>query len=76
MSDSSNLAKMALESGAIQLNTEKPFTWASGYKMPIYNDNRILLGKAEYRSYISEVFIKYINSSIQNPDVIAGTATA
>ena len=76
MSDSSNLAKMALESGAIQRNTEKPFTWASGYKMPIYNDNRILLGKAESRTYISKVFIKYINSSIENPDVIAGTATA
>ena len=76
MSDSSKLAKMALESGAIQLNTEKPFTWASGYKMPIYNDNRILLGKAQFRSYISKVFIKYINSSIKNPDVIAGTATA
>ena len=56
MSDSSNLAKMALESGAIQLNTEKPFTWASGYKMPIYNDNRILLGKAEFRTYISKIF--------------------
>ena len=76
MSDSSNLAKMALESGAIQLNTDKPFTWASGYKMPIYNDNRILLGKAEFRTYISKIFIKYINSSIENPDVIAGTATA
>ncbi|MZG54322.1 MAG: orotate phosphoribosyltransferase [Nitrospinae bacterium] len=76
MSDSSNLSRMALESGAIQLNTEKPFTWASGYKMPIYNDNRLLLGKAEYRSYISQVFIKYIDSSMENPDVIAGTATA
>ena len=54
MSDSATLSKMALESGAIRLNPEKPFTWASGYKMPIYNDNRLLLGKAEYRAFISQ----------------------
>ena len=43
MSDSATLSKMALESGAIRFNPEEPFTWASGYKMPIYNDNRLLL---------------------------------
>ena len=59
MTDSSKLAKMALESGAIRLSPEKPFTWASGYKMPIYNDNRLLLGKAEYRSFISQIFSKF-----------------
>ena len=54
MSDSATLSKMALESGAIRFNPEEPFTWASGYKMPIYNDNRLLLGKAEYRAFISK----------------------
>ncbi|MEK9629809.1 MAG: orotate phosphoribosyltransferase [Nitrospinota bacterium] len=67
---------MALESGAVQLNVEKPFTWASGYKMPIYNDNRLLLGKAEYRSFISEIFLKFLDEVSMNIDVIAGTATA
>ena len=76
MSDSAKLSRMALESGAIRLSPEKTFTWASGYKMPIYNDNRILLGKEEYRSFISQIFVKYSNASIEKLDVIAGTATA
>ena len=76
MSDSATLSKMALESGAIRFNPEKPFTWASGYKMPIYNDNRLLLGKAEYRFFISELFIRFLEDLEQNIDVIAGTATA
>ena len=76
MTDSSKLAKMALESGAIRLSPEKPFTWASGYKMPIYNDNRLLLGKAEYRSFISQIFSKFSEVSVNKMDVIAGTATA
>ena len=76
MNDSSKLSRMALESGAIRLSPEKPFTWASGYKMPIYNDNRLLLGKAEYRSFIAQIFAKYSEASIDNVDVIAGTATA
>ena len=76
MNDSSKLSKMALESGAIRLSPEKPFTWASGYKMPIYNDNRLLLGKAEYRSFISQIFAKYSEASVGKVDVIAGTATA
>ena len=76
MNDSSKLSRMALESGAIRLSPEKPFTWASGYKMPIYNDNRLLLGKAEYRSFIAQIFAKYSEASVDNVDVIAGTATA
>lgn len=76
MSDSSKLSRMALKSGAIRLSPEKPFTWASGYKMPIYNDNRLLLGKAEYRSFISQIFAKYSEASVDKVDVIAGTATA
>ena len=76
MSDSATLSKMALESGAIRLNPEKPFTWASGYKMPIYNDNRLLLGKAEYRAFISKLFARLLEGLTQNIDVIAGTATA
>jgi len=39
------LARKALENGAIRLSPDKPFTWASGYRMPIYNDNRQFLGR-------------------------------
>lgn len=76
MSDSANLSKMALESGAIRLSPERPFTWASGYKMPVYNDNRLLLGKAEHRFFISQLFARFLEGFDQNIDVIAGTATA
>ena len=39
--------------------------------MPIYNDNRLLLGKAEYRSFIAQIFAKYSEASVDNLDVIA-----
>ena len=42
------LAKAAFELGAIRLSPKEPFTWASGYRMPIYNDNRQFLAKAGY----------------------------
>ena len=41
---SEKIAQKALEMGAIRLSPQKPFCWASGYYMPIYNDNRTLLG--------------------------------
>ena len=54
MTIAKNIAQIALEVGAIQINARKPFTWASGYKMPVYNDNRLLLGNARHRSLIAE----------------------
>ena len=76
MSNCNTLSRIALESGAIRFNPDKPFIWASGYKMPIYNDNRLLLGKPEYRSFISKLFARLLEDLAQNIDVIAGTATA
>ncbi len=71
------LAKGAFELGAIKLNTSNPFTWASGYRMPIYNDNRQFLAKASYRALICDAFADMIDSlSLADVDNIAGTATA
>ena len=53
---SEEIAKKALEMGAIRLSPEKPFRWASGYYMPIYNDNRTLLGDAGTRRMIALAF--------------------
>ena len=50
---SEDIAGKALEMGAIRLSPEKPFRWASGYYMPIYNDNRTLLGDADTRRMIA-----------------------
>ena len=49
---SEEIAKKALEMGAIRLSPEKPFRWASGYYMPIYNDNRTLLGNVRKQKEI------------------------
>ena len=73
---SEEIAKISIETGAIQLNPETPFLWASGYRMPIYNDNRLLLGNAKHRRLIADGFKDVITSKEIEVDVIAGTATA
>ncbi|NCC64517.1 MAG: orotate phosphoribosyltransferase [Spirochaetia bacterium] len=70
------LAEMALQLGAIKLRVQDPFTWASGYRMPIYNDNRRLLAQSEARSLVGEAFEKMLKALDFDPDCIAGTATA
>lgn len=72
----SQLAQRALELEAIKLSPGAPFQWASGYWMPIYNDNRRLLVDHEVRSLVAQGFealIKALNLEVDN---IAGTATA
>jgi orotate phosphoribosyltransferase len=70
------LAKAGLEIKAIKLNTKQPFLWASGYHMPIYNDNRMFLYYPKYRKLISEAFKDLIEKENINFDIIAGTSTA
>lgn len=70
------IAKKALEMGAIRLSPEKPFCWASGYYMPIYNDNRTLLASPEVRSAIADGFIELLEITGFKPENIAGTSTA
>ena len=70
------LAKAAFELGAIRLNPSNPFTWASGYRMPIYNDNRQFLAKASYRALICDAFADMLGALAFDPDNVAGTSTA
>ena len=70
------LALGAFELGAIKLNLKDPFTWTSGYRMPIYNDNRKLLCEAKYRKLIASAFSEIIETLGVKFDNIAGTATA
>lgn len=70
------LAAAALKTGAIQINTENPFTWTSGYRMPIYNDNRLFLGNPDHRLLIANAFHSLLVEIKLTPDVVAGTATA
>jgi orotate phosphoribosyltransferase len=70
------LAKISLEIGAIKIDSKNPFTWASGYRMPIYNDNRMLLGQAEHRALVAEAMKDLIEREGMSVDTVAGVATA
>ncbi|MFY7730082.1 MAG: orotate phosphoribosyltransferase [Flavobacterium sp.] len=68
-------AELLLQINAIKLNPKNPFTWASGWKSPIYCDNRVTLSFPPIRNYIREEFSKHIEKEYGKPDVIAGVAT-
>ncbi len=68
-------AELLLQINAIKLNSKNPFTWASGWKSPIYCDNRITLSFPAVRNYIRDEFVKQIEDKFGRPDVIAGVAT-
>ena len=69
-----NVAAMLLKCRAVVLQPDNPFTWASGWKSPIYCDNRITLSYPEVRNYIKEAFCSTIKENFEIPDLIAGTA--
>lgn len=70
------IAKAGLEINAIKLNPNEPFQWASGWRMPIYDDNRLFLRFPIYRGLIRDGFTKLINDSKTYFSIIAGTSTA
>ncbi|MBK9283791.1 MAG: orotate phosphoribosyltransferase [Sphingobacteriaceae bacterium] len=69
------IAEFLLQIKAIKLQPDNPFTWASGWKSPIYCDNRKTLSYPAIRTYIRQQFVNSINSNFAKPDVIAGVAT-
>jgi orotate phosphoribosyltransferase len=70
------VAEMLLKIEAIKLNTERPFTWSSGWKSPIYCDNRLSLSYPEVRSAIRDGLIGAIRENFFTAESIAGVATA
>ncbi|MBI2722374.1 MAG: orotate phosphoribosyltransferase [Bacteroidetes bacterium] len=71
----SKVAEFLLQIKAIKLQPENPFIWASGWKSPIYCDNRKTLSHPQIRTYIRMQFVENINKHFGKPDVIAGVAT-
>ena len=69
------VASYLLDIKAIKLEPNHPFTWASGWKSPIYCDNRKTLSYPEVRSYIKEQFAALIREKYPEVEVIAGVAT-
>ena len=70
------VADKLLEIQAIRLQPEKPFTWASGWKSPIYCDNRLSLSFPKVRKMIKNQLVRSIQHYFPNVEAIAGVATA
>jgi len=68
-------AEYLLQIKAIKLQPSNPFTWASGWKSPIYCDNRKTLSFPEVRSYIRDSFATIVNELYPQAEMIAGVAT-
>ncbi|MBX2895870.1 MAG: orotate phosphoribosyltransferase [Cyclobacteriaceae bacterium] len=70
------VASRLLQIGAIKINHKQPFTWSSGWKSPIYCDNRLALSYPIIRSYIKESLAQVITRHFEKVECIAGVATA
>ncbi|WP_292889956.1 orotate phosphoribosyltransferase [Nonlabens sp.] len=68
-------AELLLQIKAIKLQPQEPFTWASGWKSPIYCDNRVTLSYPEVRNFLKEQLATQLEALYGKPDVIAGVAT-
>ncbi len=70
------LAEQLLEIKTIKVNVQNHFQWASGWKSPIYCDNRKILAYPKVRSFIVNELCNIINENYKNTELIAGVATA
>lgn len=70
------IAARLLQIKAIKLQPQNPFTWSSGWKSPIYCDNRITLSDPGTRTYIKESFVDMVTEHFSSVQMIVGVATA
>ncbi len=70
------IAEKLLQINAVKLNIENPYTWASGWKSPIYCDNRRALGFPYIRDFIKSELAAVIFEHFSDSETIAGVATA
>ncbi|WP_411273733.1 orotate phosphoribosyltransferase [Daejeonella sp.] len=70
------VAEFLLQIKAIKLQPGNPFTWASGWKSPIYCDNRITMSHPLIRTYIRQKLTELVQEEFGSVAVIAGVATA
>ncbi len=69
------IAEFLLLSKAIKIEPASPFSWASGWKSPIYCDNRKTLSYPGIRTFIRDQFVEAINNNFEDVELIAGVAT-
>jgi orotate phosphoribosyltransferase len=70
------IASFLLETEAVKLRPEVPFTWSSGWLSPIYCDNRVTLSHPSIRSFIKSALTELIRTNFPEVEVIGGVATA
>ena len=70
------VAEFLLQIKAIKLNVNEPFTWASGWKSPIYCDNRKVLSFPFIRDFIKSEMCNIVFTAFEEAEIIAGVATA
>ncbi len=76
MNDAKVVAEKLLQASAVKLSPESPFTWASGWKSPIYCDNRSVLSYPFIRDFIKSEMCNVLFEKFSEADAIAGVATA
>jgi orotate phosphoribosyltransferase len=76
MGNEKTIAEKLLQIEAVKLNPDKPYTWASGWKSPIYCDNRKILSFPYIRDYIKSELCNVIFERFPDAELIAGVATA
>ncbi len=72
----SEIAQILLDTNALKLSPNDPFTWSSGWKSPIYCDNRIVLSYPSERTRIKKALAQLIKDQFPEVEAIAGVATA
>ena len=76
MSTASTFAEKLLHIKALKVNIEQPFTWASGWKSPVYCDNRKILSFPHVRDYVKSELANTIMENFPEAESLAGVATA
>ena len=76
MTNEKAVAEKLLQAGAVQLRPQEPFTWASGWKSPIYCDNRRVLSFPYIRDFIKSELCNVIFEQFPDAELLAGVATA
>ncbi len=73
--NASKIAEFLLQIKAVKLQPTHPFVWSSGWKSPIYCDNRKTLSYPNIRTFVRQSYTQIILEKFGKPDVIAGVAT-
>ena len=76
MTNEKTVAEKLLQANAVKLSVQQPYTWASGWKSPIYCDNRKVLSFPFIRDFIKSEMCNVVFEKFPDAELLAGVATA